>query len=243
MVTTALLYLILGILEGFSLNFEAFGTNSKYRGVTSLLDSGAEPSYELSLQSPCKLNLFLRILKRRDNGFHDLASLFQAISLADHLHFSKLDSWALKDELTCSDATLEIDDSNLVTRALNLMREKTGVNAYFKVHLEKNIPMQAGLGGGSGNAATAMYAFNNLCGSPASNDEMKKWSGEIGSDITFFFSTGTAYCTGRGEAVEPLPPLSDWEAIAVHVFKPDEGLSQVGCFGTLTWMLAPRKAG
>jgi 4-diphosphocytidyl-2-C-methyl-D-erythritol kinase len=221
-VTTALLCLLLGAVEVISLNLNSLSSRSRYR--LSLL-AGSETSWELSLQSPCKLNLFLRILGRRDNGFHDLASLFQTISLADHMYFSKLDGGAQMDELTCSDETLEIDDSNLVTKALNLMREKTGIGTYFKVHLEKNVPMQAGLGGGSGNAATAMYAFNSLCGSPASNEELKQWSGAIGSDISFFFSTGTAYCTGRGEVVDPLPPLLDWEATAVHVFKPDEGLS------------------
>lgn len=188
--------------------------------------SGPADAWELSLRSPCKLNLFLRILGRRESGFHDLASLFQAISLSDNMYFTKLgESKGKVDELTCSDTTLEIDDGNLVIKALNLMREKTGIEAYFKVHLEKNVPMQAGLGGGSGNAATAMFAFNALCGYPANNDEMKLWSGDIGSDITFFFSSGTAYCTGRGEIVQPLPPLPGWQNARVHVFKPDEGLS------------------
>ena len=76
------------------------------------------------------------------------------------------------------------------------MRKKTGVNQYFKVLLDKKIPMQAGLGGGSGNAATAMHAFNVLCNFPAKTTDLETWSGEIGSDITFFFSSGTAYCTG-----------------------------------------------
>ena len=122
--------------------------------------------WDISLKSPCKLNLFLRILGRRPNGYHDLASLFQAISLYDNMHFSKLPSGATKDEMTCSDGSLAVDDSNLVIKALNLMRKKTGLNEYFKVYLDKHVPMQAGLGGGSGNAATAMHAFNVLCGYP-----------------------------------------------------------------------------
>jgi len=80
-----------------------------------------------------------------------------------------------------------------------------GIQQYFKIKLEKNIPIQAGLGGGSGNAATAMHAFNVLLNYPASLDQLRLWSGDIGSDITFFFSSGTAYCTGRGEIVESLP--------------------------------------
>lgn len=100
------------------------------------------------------------------------------------------------------------------------MRQKTALNQYFRVHLEKIVPMQAGLGGGSGNAATTMYAFNNLCGFPATLDDLKTWSGAIGSDITFFFSTGTAYCTGRGEIIQPLPALPRSDEAVVHIFKP-----------------------
>ena len=68
--------------------------------------------------------------------------------------------------MTCSDRSLQIDESNLVIKGLELMRQKTRINQYFKIHLEKTVPIQAGLGGGSGNAATAMYAFNHLCGYP-----------------------------------------------------------------------------
>ena len=163
--------------------------------------AGAVPNgpWDASLRSPCKLNLFLRILGRRPNGYHDLASLFQAISFSDYMYFSKLPSGASKDEMICSDTSLAVDDSNLVIKALNLMRTKTGMTQqYFKVFLDKQVPMQAGLGGGSGNAATAMHAFNVLCGYPGTLEDLRLWSGDIGSDITFFFSTGTAYCTGRG---------------------------------------------
>lgn len=80
--------------------------------------------------------------------------------------------------------------------------------------------MQAGLGGGSGNAATAMHAFNVLTGYPATNEQLIQWSGEIGSDISFFFSGGTAYCTGRGEIVTDIEPLPDAQDVVVHVFKP-----------------------
>lgn len=72
------------------------------------------------------------------------------------------------DVLTCSDTSLKVDQSNLVIKAMNLMRKKTGIKQHFKIHLDKRIPMQAGLGGGSGNAATAMFAFNALCGYPGS---------------------------------------------------------------------------
>jgi 4-diphosphocytidyl-2-C-methyl-D-erythritol kinase len=196
--------------------------------------SKTNPDYDLSLRSHCKINLFLRITGRRENGFHDLASLFQTISLSDYMHFSLLPAGATKDELVCSDSSLEIDDSNLVIKALNLMREKSSIkDAYFKVRLDKVVPMQAGLGGGSGNAATAMYAFNKLTGFKHSLDELLLWAGDIGSDITFFFSTGTAYCTGRGEIIESLQPLPDCDNVKIHIFKPQEGLSTGLVFKTL----------
>lgn len=82
------------------------------------------------------------------------------------MYFSKLPEGASSDEMSCSDESLAVDGSNLVIKALNLMRSKTGQQQYFKVFLDKKVPMQAGLGGGSGNAATAMHAFNSLCGFP-----------------------------------------------------------------------------
>lgn len=114
------------------------------------------------------------------------------------------------------------------------MRQRTGyTNLFFKVHLEKIVPMQAGLGGGSGNAATAMFAFNRFIGYRASMNELLSWSGEVGSDASFFFSGGTALCTGRGEVVHSVPRLPDANHLAVHVFKPLAGLSTASVFQAL----------
>ena len=86
---------------------------------------------------------------------------------------------------------------SLAPQALNLFRRKTGRSQRFRVDLRKRVPHGAGLGGGSGNAATTLWAANELCGRPASAEELLEWSGEIGSDISVFFSRGAAYCTGR----------------------------------------------
>ncbi len=143
----------------------------------------------LTLNSPAKVNLFLRILRRRSDGYHDLASLFQAISLYDTIHFALSDH----DELTCDKPGIPTDSTNLILKAADLFRRKTGLKFGLKAHLEKRIPHEAGLGGGSSNAATTLWALNQLHGQPASPDELIAWSGEIGSDITFFLSHGTAY--------------------------------------------------
>lgn len=155
----------------------------------------------LNLFSPCKINVFLRITDKRDDGFHDLASLFHVISLGDTIKFS-LSPIKTRDRLSTNVAGIPVDDSNLIIKALNLYREKTGTDNYFWIHLDKKVPTGAGLGGGSGNAATALWAANQFAGCIATEKELQEWSGEIGSDIPFFFSHGAAYCTGRGEVVE-----------------------------------------
>eukprot|EP00984_Skeletonema_dohrnii_P005659 scaffold1996_cov120-Skeletonema_dohrnii-CCMP3373.AAC.6 len=117
------------------------------------------------------------------------------------------------------------DSSNLVIRALELMREKTGkTSVYFNADLFKRCPAQAGLGGGSANAATAMWGANELMGRPATLEQLIEWSGALGSDITFFLSRGTAYCTGRGEIMTPIdPPLPSGAKLSI--VKPNLGLS------------------
>lgn len=147
--------------------------------------------------SPAKVNLFFEVLRKRDDGYHEIASLYQAISLGDTLHVAIAEA----DCLTCTDLRL-VSDSNLVCKARDLFRKKTGWMQSLAFHLEKRVPIEAGLGGGSSNAATALWAMNALCGNVASESDLFEWSKELGSDVPFFFSKGTAHCTGRGERIE-----------------------------------------
>lgn len=172
----------------------------------------------ITLFSPAKVNLFLRILRRRDDGYHELASLFQTIALCDTLHVAINDI----DTLTSNHPHLPTGPSNLIWKAIHLFRQKTGIFFPVKIELEKCIPVEAGLGGGSSNAATALWAINFLAGSPVSLQEMIAWAAEIGSDVPFFFSTGTAYCTGRGELITSLTPLPIQK---IWIFKPVQSLS------------------
>jgi len=181
----------------------------------------------LSLFSPAKVNLFLRVLGRRADGYHNLASLFQAVDLGDHLTFSLFP----KDHLTCTDPTIPLDNSNLILKAANLFRQKTGLSFGLAAHLEKKIPMEAGLGGGSSNAATTLWALNELTDHPASEDELRTWAAELGADVAFFFSSGTAFCTGYGQHVRSLAPLSQTEPL--YLVKPPEGLSTEHIFRLL----------
>jgi hypothetical protein len=131
----------------------------------------------LSLFSPCKINLFLRILRRRDDGYHDLASLFQAIGFGDTLELRILDeesSTSTDDVFTCNMPGVPVDSTNLVLRALQLMRDRTNRNdVFFQANLIKQVPAQAGLGGGSANAATAMWGANELLGRPATLEQVR----------------------------------------------------------------------
>jgi len=151
--------------------------------------------------------VFLRIIRRREDGFHDLASLFHVIDFGDMIKFSKAPPGAEKDSLTTDHPDVPLDDTNLINRAFKLFREKTGETQYFWVHLKKKVPAGAGLGGGSGNAATALWAANEMCGTKIPEETLMEWSGELGSDCPIFFSQGAAYCTGRGEIVENLEPM------------------------------------
>lgn len=174
----------------------------------------------LNLFSPCKINVFLRVIGKREDGFHDLASLFHVISLGDTIKFS-LSPTKTRDRLSTNMPGVPLDESNLIIKALTLYRKKTGTDNFFWIHLDKKVPTGAGLGGGSSNAATALWAANQFSGCLVTEKELQEWSGEIGSDVPFFFSHGAAYCTERGEVVQdnPCPELLD---LSMVLIKPPE---------------------
>lgn len=177
--------------------------------------------HSLCLASPAKVNLSLHVCGRRSDAYHELSTLMQAISLADTLLFSiGHDS----DAFTSDHSELPMDEDNLVLRAVRLFRSYTGVTDPIHIHLQKRIPMQAGLGGGSSNAATALWGLNRLYGTQLTEDRLSQLGAQLGSDVPFFFSTGHAYCQGRGERVESRaqPPHMISHGM---VLKPNVGLS------------------
>ena len=156
-------------------------------------------------------------MRKRPDGYHEIASLFQAVDLFDRLFVSR----APTDKITCSDTNIPCDGNNLVVKAIDLFRARYPLPPVH-IHIEKKIPIQAGLGGGSSNAATALWALNELIEVPADITELIEIATQIGSDVPFFFSSGTAFCTGRGEILEPfiLP-----RGLEGHIAKPEMGLS------------------
>lgn len=142
------------------------------RGTAKTALSAEVSKETYKLFSPCKINLFLRILRKREDGYHDLASLFQAIGFGDNLELTPIND-VKADEFTCNMEGVPTDSTNLVLRAIQLMRDKTGVEQYFFTNLIKECPAQAGLGGGSANAATAMWGVNELMGRPATLEQVR----------------------------------------------------------------------
>lgn len=199
-----------------------YDLEDKFNKLADQVDRDAGMS-RLTLFSPCKINVFLRITSKRADGYHDLASLFHVISLGDKIKFSLSPSKS-KDRLSTNVPGVPLDERNLIIKALNLFRKKTGTDNYFWIHLDKMVPTGAGLGGGSSNAATALWAANQFSGCVATEKELQEWSSEIGSDIPFFFSHGAAYCTGRGEVVEDIPPPVPID-VPMVLIKPPEACS------------------
>lgn len=171
----------------------------------------------LSLISPAKINLFLQVEKKRPDGYHDLASLFQTISLHDKISITLSE----KDTFTSSDPNIPLDGSNLIIKAREAFRNITGLKFNVSIAIQKNIPIEAGLGGGSSNAATILFGLNNLLLNPLTLNELQEIGSKIGSDVPFFLSEGTALCRGRGELIEELKPL---KPESLYIVKPAYGL-------------------
>lgn len=153
------------------------------------------------LQSNAKINLFLKIAGKRPDGYHELETIMAPIDLADTLVFSEHS----KISMSCDDPALPTDSRNLVVRAANLLREKTGVKKGASIELRKKIPIGAGLGGGSSNATCALKGLNELWQLGLGDDDLEKLASELGSDTAFFVRNRPAFATGRGEKLEPLP--------------------------------------
>jgi 4-diphosphocytidyl-2-C-methyl-D-erythritol kinase len=180
--------------------------------------------FKRSTRAPAKLNLFLDVLGRRGDGFHDLETLMVPIRLADHLTLAPTHS-AYANQ--CGEIQLDVHDGlpagspalsqkvpggpeNLVVRALRLFQERSNCNLGARVQLLKRVPMAAGMGGGSSDAAAALRLANHAWRLNWSADQLAELAAELGSDIPFFISPGAAICRGRGEQVERvrgLPPL------------------------------------
>jgi len=172
-----------------------------------------------SLIAPAKINLYLEIIGDRPDGFHELVMIMQSVSLADRIELQASDTQKI--QISCDHPQVPTDKTNLAYRAAQLMGD-TFPQMYanyggVKITIEKNIPVAAGLAGGSGNAAAVLVGINLLWKLGLTQPELQDLAGELGSDIPFCVSGGTAIATGRGEQLDDLQPLSNmWVVLAKY---------------------------
>ena len=153
--------------------------------------------------APAKVNLYLEVLGKRPDGYHAIETLMITVGLFDTLVFR--DEPTNQVELTCTDPALSTGPDNLVVRAAHLLQQHTGCNRGCRIRLIKRIPMQAGLAGGSTDAAATLLGLNQLWKLGLQPDVLAKLGSELGSDVPFFFHAPAAWCTGRGEIVSAVP--------------------------------------
>lgn len=158
------------------------------------------------VEAPAKVNLALRVLRRRDDGFHEIDTLMVRLpGLADRLTFTASEAF----QFTCDAPGVPADDSNLVVMAVRKYQAASGRPCKVHIHLEKVVPHGAGLGGGSSDAASTLKALDELSAQPLGREKLLELAASIGSDVAFFLGAGAMRCTGRGEtlvAVEHAPP-------------------------------------
>lgn len=178
-------------------------------------------------QSPCKVNLLLNILAKREDGYHELETLMHPVRLFDELEFSETAGGIVID---CNHPDLPTDQSNLIYRAAESFLIRAKIDSGVFIRHEKKLPIAAGLAGGSANAACTLRGLNELFGEPLDRTALDEIAAAHGSDINFFLQDGPAIATGRGESVETLesfPALADAGLVLIN---PGFGISTPWAF-------------
>jgi len=184
----------------------------------------------LNKHSPCKVNLLLNILGRRADGFHELETVMHPVKVFDELTFARA---AAGIQLACSEPKLAVDAGNLVYRAATVFLEKAKIRDGVQIHLEKKIPLAAGLGGGSGNAAATLLGLNELFGQPLAPEQLREIAVSLGSDVPFFLQTKPALATGRGDTIEPLDFFPALRGAALLLIHPGFGIATAWAYQSL----------
>ena len=176
----------------------------------------------LEKKSPCKVNLSLNILGKRADGFHELETVMQPVNLCDQMSFERAGAGL---QLTCSHPELPVDAKNLVYRAAAAFLAAATISDGVHIHLQKNLPLAGGIGGGSANAAVTFTALNELFGGPLPQEKLHELAAAIGSDVPFFLYDKPALATGRGEKVETLENFPALRGKAFLLVHPGFGIS------------------
>jgi len=173
--------------------------NSRIKRFVSNTQSSIENSQFLA---PAKLNIRLKVTGRRPDGYHELVSIMVPVSLFDHLELERTRRGRIR--LTCQGLTIPDDEENLVYRAARAFFSRAGLESGLSVRLTKNIPVAAGLGGGSSDAASTLLALNEMCSNPLTSEELAELAVSLGADIPFFLKNRPCMVRGIGEILEPI---------------------------------------
>jgi len=166
---------------------------------------------KIIIKSPAKINLHLEVIGKREDGFHELAMIMQNIDLSDYLEFQINNEGLIKLESDCNDLSLSSD--NLIVKSANLLRKKLNIDFGANIFLRKNIPIGAGLAGGSSNAAATLIGLNKLWDLNLDQQILCSLASSLGSDIPFFINGGIQLCFGRGEILEKLDSTFEYGVI------------------------------
>lgn len=174
----------------------------------------------VSYKAPCKVNVSLRVLGKRPDGFHEVDTVMVPLELGDVLEFSPAPGL----EMSCDTEGIPLGEGNLVMQAGRLMERELGRSMCWHIRLVKKVPHGAGLGGGSSDAACVLAALNELEHGGLPPERLAQLAAELGSDVAFFIYGTACRCTGRGEKAVPLPSWSSWNPLLV-LLKPSFGVS------------------
>ncbi|MDO4300707.1 MAG: 4-(cytidine 5'-diphospho)-2-C-methyl-D-erythritol kinase [Clostridia bacterium] len=183
---------------------------------------------QIKLNARAKINITLDVIRKREDGYHDLSMIMQSVNLCDNLTISINDSGMI--ELTSNYDWLPCDERNLVYKAAALMKEKYGIKEGIRIHLEKNIPVAAGMAGGSSDCAATLVGIRNLLKINASDEELMTIGKTLGADVPYCILRGTALAEGIGEKLTKLPPFPD---SILLIAKPPINVSTAAVFGSL----------
>jgi 4-diphosphocytidyl-2-C-methyl-D-erythritol kinase len=170
-------------------------------------------TFDFQLPSFAKINLSLRILGQRPDGYHNIRTVLQTISLHDTIHFAATNKSEIV--LTCDDPLIPTNQKNLILQAAYALGNRYGIRSGASIHLDKRIPVQAGLGGGSSNAAITLLGLARLWDLSTNVSELADLASGIGSDVPFFLTGGRALATGTGTEVSGLPDLESQDLLIV----------------------------
>lgn len=169
---------------------------------------------EKTFRSPAKINLCLHVLRRLDSGYHELAMAMQRVDLCDLVRLRIVPEGPVR--VQCQAVTLAPGEENIAARAARLLLSEAGIDVGVEIEIEKRIPIAAGLGGGSSNAATVLMGLNELLHCGLGSESLQELGAQLGADVPFFIFQQPAWATGIGTQLQPLPPLPDVAYLLVN---------------------------